>query len=129
MTYVELIFSGPQAGGGGSKVKAFKILRLLRLTKMLRVARMKRIFQRYEEQFAAGAMHRVLDALRMIMYVMILAYITHILGCLWYAVGFMENVDADGTITYGWIERADLIRIDRSGPTADLCVFTLNLTI
>jgi hypothetical protein len=48
----------------------------VRLTKMLRVARIKRIFQRYEEQFAVGAMHKVIDAMRMVGYILILAYIT-----------------------------------------------------
>lgn len=111
VTYVELILD-PGGETAGSKVKAFKIIRLLRLTKMLRVARIKRIFQRYEEQFAAGAMHKVLEGLRMIAYMIILAYITHVVGCLWYAVGFEEDV-VDGRRVVGWIERAGLIKVER----------------
>ena len=85
VTYIELAVNPDgESGGGGSKMKAFKIIRLLRLTKMLRVARIKRIFQRYEEQFAAGSLHKVMDAFRMLGYMLILGYITHVVGCLWY---------------------------------------------
>lgn len=112
VTYIELAMN-PDGTTGGSKMKAFKIIRLLRLTKMLRVARIKRIFQRYEEQFAAGAMHRIVDGFRMVGYMIILAYITHVVGCLWYAVGFIEDVNSDGDRTIGWIERAGLIRVKR----------------
>ena len=112
VTYVELVLNPDGEAGSGSKTKALKIIRLVRLTKMLRVARIKRIFQRYEEQFAAGAMHRVLDGLRMIGYMIILAYITHVVGCLWYAVGFEEEV-INGHRIVGWIERVGLIQVDR----------------
>lgn len=114
VTYIELAVNPDgESGGGGSKMKAFKIIRLLRLTKMLRVARIKRIFQRYEEQFAAGSLHKVMDAFRMLGYMLILGYITHVVGCLWYAVGFLEETDREGRLTVGWIERQGLIRVDR----------------
>ena len=112
VTYIELILNPGDGAGKGSKMKAFKIIRLLRLTKMLRVARIKRIFQRYEEQFAAGSMHKVMDGMRMIGYLIILAYITHVVGCLWYAVGFEEEV-VNGVLKPGWIEKNGLITVDR----------------
>ena len=112
VTYIELILNPGDGSGKGSKMKAFKIIRLLRLTKMLRVARIKRIFQRYEEQFAAGSMHKVVDGMRMVGYLVILAYITHVVGCLWYAVGFEEEV-VNGVLKPGWIEKNGLITVDR----------------
>ena len=48
----------------------------------------------------------------MIGYMIILAYITHVVGCLWYAVGFQEEV-INGHRIVGWIERVGLIRVDR----------------
>ena len=41
----------------------------------------------YEEQLATGTMHKVFDSLRMLSYLVILVFITHIISCLWYAVG------------------------------------------
>ena len=67
----------------------------------------------YEEQLATGTMHKVFDSLRMLSYLVILVFITHIISCLWYAVGTIEEFDSEGTLTAGWIERYGLVEIER----------------
>eukprot|EP01051_Picozoa_sp_SAG22_P002454 SAG22_NODE_110_length_19679_cov_45.046527_6_plen_532_part_00 len=69
-------------GSGGENQKVLKAVRLVRLTKLLRVARIRRLLKRFAEQVDGVMVTAKFTALLLAM-----TFASHILCCIWYAVG------------------------------------------
>jgi potassium voltage-gated channel Eag-related subfamily H protein 1 len=65
-----------------------KVLRLSKLTKLLRLTRMMQLVRRLDYKFnSSNWTTNLLSYFQLISCVIVVAYITHLVGCIWYAVG------------------------------------------
>lgn len=87
--------------GAVGAAKALKILRLMRLAKLLRLARVKKMLEKYEDAFDAN------QYLGLIFTVLTIAFLAHMLACVWYLVGLGTMVGGDGEEVQGWVSNGD----------------------
>jgi hypothetical protein len=83
--------------GGGEEFRSFKVLRLIRMSKMIRLARVTRVLSKYE-QLEAFQDYSVILGLFFVVF-----FLSHVLTCLWYMVGYTDSHVHLGQPSPGWV--------------------------
>jgi hypothetical protein len=104
--YIELANKAlnDENGKSGGNIKAFKLLRIFRIGKMLKLARLKRILERYQEHIQS-----MVYTFKLIFMLLISLFTTHVLACLWYAVGNKSQTMPSGDVIQGWVNGQTLL--------------------
>jgi hypothetical protein len=96
-SYIELVFSDSNEKGGSTQ-QVFKALRLVRLAKLLRLTKMLPLLRRLDDKFEG-----LLSTSKLLSTMFVVIYITHLVGCAWYAVGNTDEVLPDNQSISGWV--------------------------
>ena len=96
-SYIELVVSHSEEKGGSTQ-QVFKALRLVRMAKLLRLTKMVPLLRRLDDRFEG-----LFSTSKLLSTMFVVMYITHLVGCAWYAVGQNNEVlPGDQTIS-GWV--------------------------
>ena len=96
-SYIELIFSDTgEKEGSGQQI--FKALRLVRLAKLLRLTKMLPLLRRLDDKFEG-----LLSSFKLLSTMFVVIYITHLVGCAWYAVGNEDEMLPGNHSVSGWV--------------------------
>ena len=113
ITYVAMLVQHLQSNGqpqsqgnGGARLKMMKILRLMRLVKNLakisKLKKLKEIKIKYEDQL--GPLMTVVELFK---FLIMLFFCGHMMACMWYVVGSIDEQTGDGEPIYGWVHRME----------------------
>eukprot|EP01043_Picozoa_sp_COSAG02_P025711 COSAG02_NODE_1454_length_12536_cov_347.064163_5_plen_890_part_00 len=94
--YIEMAFD---TSGGGSNLRALKVIRLVRLGKMLRLGHLKLVVKRAMMIFGVPGLWTLFRLFSLLMAVL---YLAHITACVWYYIGDGVQVIDDDLVFYGW---------------------------
>jgi hypothetical protein len=107
-SYVELMFNDTDTKSGSTQ-QVFKALRLVRLAKLLRLTKMLPLLRRLDDKFEG-----LLSTSKLLSTMFVVVYITHLVGCAWYAVGSTDEVLPGNQTITGWVSGQEW---DRKVPT------------
>lgn len=96
-SYVELLADKGNDKNGSTQA-LFKALRLVRLAKLLRLGKMLPLLRRLDNKFDG-----LLSSAKLMSTMLTVVYITHVVGCMWYAVGNSSETLKDGSTVDGWV--------------------------
>ena len=89
--YVEVLSQKSNGQGMWSVLgeqRVMKVLRLMRLAKLLRLPKFIPMIRRLDERFDG-----LLTSCKMVTLILIVLYVTHIVGCLWYYIGTHNDTE------------------------------------
>lgn len=87
------------AVGGGSDLRAIKMVRILRLLKLARLKKLGKVSQRVREKLNVNAAFAELASV-----LLGIVFFAHLLCCFWYFVGHLAYLDGD----MSWVRNLDL---------------------
>lgn len=96
-SYIELVFSKSDTKSGSTQ-QVFKAMRLVRLAKLLRLTKMLPLLRRLDDKFEG-----LLSTSKLLSTMFVVIYITHLVGCAWYAVGNSDEVLPGNQSIPGWV--------------------------
>ena len=103
VNYIVLFMNEGETSGSsvGRTNKALRMLRLFKLLRLLRLARFQRIIDRHHEEI-----QHFMGPLRMIKISVYIAWITHLVACIWHYAGKEDSgeVNPDGSRVLNWVE-------------------------
>ena len=88
-------FMGLVLGAAADQWRLTKLLRTLRLVKLVRLLKMEKLFGRYEDVLTMNPM-----VLRMLKLLIIMMFIAHINGCLWFGLVSQSGFDDNWAAVY-----------------------------
>ena len=89
----------------GDAVSGLKSIRLMRLAKLLRLARLRKLMDRYEHLAHLQPLISFVTSLFGIFFA------AHLLACMWYFTGTLQEPGRNGTIVEGWVTNPELYHI------------------